>query len=76
MTKKELKLFGAKDLIRVTLTLDFLIRDYESSSLEDLIEEWFKQYPLNMRSSGHVYRDNCLLGGSEEIISIEIDDNL
>jgi hypothetical protein len=55
-------------VVRVTLTEDYYLEDWESRP-EETLKEWFEVYPADRR---HAYRDGSRIGGSRMFVSYEI----
>jgi len=53
--------------VRVTMTVDFIVPDYESD-LEGTLDDWFGK-KFNGR---HTYRDNREVGGSKKFLNAKI----
>jgi hypothetical protein len=66
--QKLTKQTGAKGVIRVTMTVDYLIPSHETNSLEVVAKRWFEDVPPYQR---HAYRDNCKIGYSERVVNCE-----
>lgn len=55
--------------IRVTLTIDYLLPNYESQDPKKLAKEWFEDFQLHQ---SHAYRDGSKIGHSEQVVKIKI----
>jgi hypothetical protein len=56
-------------VLRVTLSLDYMIPPYLGSDVEDLFNEWFINHNPN---SYHATRDSCLIVSTRKIVSHSI----
>lgn len=59
---------NAKGVIRLTMTVDFLVPGYERQTLDSLAKEWFERFHLGQH---HAYRDGCKIGFSEQLVDYE-----
>ena len=59
--------FEKSTFVRVTITVDYAIPEYEND-VGETIQEWFSREHLNTR---HAYRDYNQIGGSKQLVKSE-----
>jgi hypothetical protein len=60
---------GAKGVLRLTMTVDFIVPAHEHRSLNTVAKEWFEKFHL---AQYHAYRDGSKIGWSEKMVEYEI----